>query len=592
VNLVDFSLYLSALFKPGRSLPLLCVLLASTLMQGQEDASPVIDITGAPEELETNIRASLNLAGETCDSSLLRLQRLVPGIRNSARLAAEALGYYESSAAPQFNAGENCWELQVLVRPGRQVMLRDVNITIVADPRDSVLFDPVIGEIGLVSGQPLHHGHYEDLKNRLSSVASDNGYFEARFNRAEISVHPNEYAADVALEFAPGPRYRFGAFSYNKSDALSDDLLDSLNPVREGDFYSTSSLASVRRELDASEYFQQIRISPRLRQAAGQTVPVNIDLDLRPRHSWTSGLGFTTDTGPRARVEYQNRFVNRSGHKLLTDVSLSNVRAQTNGSYIIPIDTPIAHSIGLNVGFINENNDAFESKRFLGGVSLPWDSENGWRRIISLDLQRDDYLAGTDEDVSILTLPGISYTRTLADDLINPSQGWKVFASLKGASDALLSDTSLLQFYATGKHIASFGRGRLLGRVDFGATLINEASELPASLRFYAGGDRSVRGYDFNSLGPVDPVTDAILGGKNLVAGSLEYDYLVGQNWRVALFADTGNSFDNRSDFELKQSAGFGIRWLSPIGPLRVDLAHPFNSDESFRIHITMGPDL
>ncbi len=580
------------MFKAGFILQAACMVLGAMPVVAQQAGNPVIILSGADQALESNIRGSLNLDAEPCDSSLLRLQRLLPGIRNSARIAAEALGYYESSVSPQFLLGEGCWELHILIEPGRQVMLREVNLRIDADTRDAVLFNPLLEEAGLNSGEPLHHGRYEELKSRLSAVASDNGYFEARFNQAEITVHTADYAADITLDFDPGSRFRFGAFSLNKSEALSDELIDRLMTLKEGDFYSTASLAGLRRELDNSEYFRQIRISPQLGQAAGQAVPVILDLDLRPRHSWTSGIGFTTDTGPRARVEYQNRFINRSGHKFQTDASVSTVRAQTNGSYIIPVDSPIAQSIGLNLGFVSENNDAFESKRFVGGISLPKDGESGWRRTIALDFQRDDYLAGSDQDVSVLMLPGINYTRTRADDLINPANGWKLFASLKGASDALLSDTSLLQFYASGKHVVSFGRGRVLSRIDLGTTLTNNASELPASLRFYAGGDRSVRGYDFNTLSPADPVTQDILGGKNLVAGSLEYDYLVGQNWRFAIFADTGNAFDNNSDFELKQSAGIGIRWLSPIGPLRLDLAHPFDSDESFRIHITMGPDL
>ena len=562
------------------------------LVAGQGTPAPLITVTGASEELGANILASLEVGIEACDSSLLRLRRLIPGLTASAREAAQALGFYESRITPVFRAGETCWELDLAVEPGQQVLLRNVDIVINADPRDAVLFESLLEETGLVSGQPLHHGRYEALKSRLSTEASDNGYFEARFNQARIEVHTAEHVADISLEFVPGPRFRFGVINVNKSPALSDELIGTLMTVQEGDFYSTQGLADLRRDFDRSEYFRQIRISPQLRQASGQSVPVNVDLDLRPRHAWTSGVGFTTDTGPRARVEYENRFLNTRGHRLLTDASISSVRNQVNGSYIIPLGIELAQSLGLNLGLISEDNDAFESKRLQAGISLPKDADNGWRRTLSLDFQRDNYVINEEEEVSVLTLPGISFTKTLADDLINPNNGWKVFTSLKGSSNSFLSDTSFLQLYASAKYVKGFGRSRLLARLDMGATLIDLANELPASLRFYAGGDRSVRGYDFNSLGPLDPGTEELVGGKNLVVGSLEYDFLVRQNWRFAMFADSGNAYDDRNDFDLKHSLGFGIRWLSPIGPLRVDLAHPFDSDESFRLHITMGPDL
>jgi translocation and assembly module TamA len=137
----------------------------------------------------------------------------------------------------------------------------------------------------------------------------------------------------------------------------------------------------------------------------------------------------------------------------------------------------------------------------------------------------------------------------------------------------------------------SFGRSRLLTRLDLGATWIDQKIELPASLRFFAGGDQSIRGFEYQALGPLN-ANGEVVGGKQLIVGSLEYDFQVRDRWRVAVFVDSGNAFDNTSAFEFQHSAGIGIRWLSPIGQIRLDLAHPFDAEDSFRLHITMGPDL
>jgi len=150
----------------------------------------------------------------------------------------------------------------------------------------------------------------------------------------------------------------------------------------------------------------------------------------------------------------------------------------------------------------------------------------------------------------------------------------------------------LVQLYASAKYIHSLGDLRLLARVESGTTWIDSVEDLPASLRYFTGGDQSIRGYGFRELGPLNDDGTEVVGGRNLTVGSVEFDYLVRSNWRVAVFADAGNAFNNPDDFDFMRSVGFGVRWLSPVGPIRIDIAHPFNSDDAFRIHVTMGPDL
>ncbi|HHX82546.1 MAG TPA: BamA/TamA family outer membrane protein, partial [Pseudomonadaceae bacterium] len=343
--------------------------------------------------------------------------------------------------------------------------------------------------------------------------------------------------------------------------------------------------------LDRSQYFSRIRVAPLIREAQNATVPVDIELGLRPRHAWSSGLGFTTDTGPRARFSYENRFLNSRGHRLQAASSLSSIRAEVGGSYTVPLNHPLADSVIYSAQYIVEDDDVYKSKRLQAGISLPTENRWGWQQTISLDLQRDDYEFTNSDDVSILVLPGLSLSKSRADDFINPLHGWKLLASVKGASESLLSDNTFLQFYGSAKWIQGFGRFRLLARGELGATWIDQGRELPASLRYYAGGDQSVRGYDFRAIGPQDEEGNA-QGGRQLAVSSFEVDYSIRDKWRLAVFTDAGSAFDNQGDLDPVYSAGIGLRWLSPIGPLRIDLAHPIDADESFRIHVTMGPDL
>jgi translocation and assembly module TamA len=572
-----------------------CQSLGGTL-QAQEAVSPLLVLPeGLDAALVANINAQVQLTRQqACDVPLDRVRRLLPQTRAQLDRALQALGYYQAIHTVAVNATPDglCWQLDVTLQPGAQVMLNQVNIQILGDADAQALFAQDVAAANLAGGQALHQGRYEDLKSALSSRAADQGFFEARFERSEIALDLVDNSADINLIFNPGPRYRFGAVSFRGQGPLDADLIRDMLGVREGDPYSSDRLAQLRANLDNSRFFRQITVVPDIGQSADQLIPVDIDLTLRPRHAWTAGLGFSTDIGPRASLSYENRYVNRFGHTVNAEGSFSPVRSQIDGSYNIPIRGDTSPKLVLSAGYTVEDASTYISKRLKSAATLTDETAGGWRRSAFLELQRDAYEVGTEEQTSILLMPGASLAKTSADDLINPSRGWKVFTSLRGASDTVISDATLIQLYGSAKYIRSLGGLRLLTRVESGTTWINDIADLPASLRYFTGGDQSIRGYDYRSLGPLSDDGTRVVGGKNLLVGSVEFDYLVKANWRVAVFSDAGNAFNNPNDFEFKRSAGIGIRWLSPVGPIRVDFAHPFDSEDAFRIHVTMGPDL
>ena len=542
----------------------------------------------------------------TCFSSVCRqraLFRAVPWLLAPMLPALLLLGFSAPTQAqtpPIILTGadaeleaNNCWQLAVDVQPGPRVLLDEVALQVIGEPAVQSLFRPLLQNPWLQRGRPLHHGHYEALKSALSARAADEGFLGARFERASIALNLDTNEADIDLAFDPGSRYRFGDISIHQDGPLADSLIQGLLQTRSGDAYASDTLAAMRRRLDESQYFRQVRVTPELAVVdnANDAVPVTVELGMRPKHAWTGGLGFATDTGPRARVAYENRFVNSAGHRWQGDVALSKVRAQVDTNYMIPLRDPSRQSLNFAGGYSFDNNDSFESKRFKLETSVRNQTTSVWLQSVFVAFQRDDYIVDVQQDVSLLSIVGASIGKTRADNLVTPAFGWKLFAQVQGASDALLSDTSFVQFYGSAKRVLSRGDGRLLGRVEIGSTWINAATELPASLRYFAGGDQNLRGYDYRSLGPLN-ANGEVVGGKQLVIGSIEYDHLVRDQWRVAVFADSGNAFNTRNDFAWHSSVGFGVRWLSPIGPVRVDLAHPLDGDESVRLHITMGPDL
>jgi len=552
--------------------------------------APEIIVSGADKELETNIRQHLRIAdNEACDVPLVRFQRLRSQVEDNIGQAGEALGYYRMSSELSCVVEKSCWQLTLDVTPGERIPVSKVSVRLPDDPALADTFGEIVDEAGALEGKPLDHGRYESIKNALSASAVENGYFSAQFLESTISLDLAAYHAAIALDFDPGPRYRFGVIRVLPVDGFSQRFLDRLIILQTGMPYSSSALLEQRTKLDESQYFRQVSISPQLARADNLSVPVIIELGPRFRHAWSTGVGFTTDTGPRLRASYDNRYINSRGHHLESDASVSRVRSLVNLGYTIPLKDPLTTNVSLKTGYITENTDVFDSDRYKLETAFNRESSSGWLESYSVDYLRDDYIIDQQADVSTLTMLGYSLTKTAGDDFINPSRGWRLFGQLRGASGSLLSDTSFLQLYTSVKGVISFGKSRFITRFEAGTTVIDNATELPASVRFFAGGDRSLRGYDYKSLGPEND-NGEVVGGKHLLVGSVEYDYLVKNNWRTAIFYGAGNAFSTH-DFSWRHSVGIGFRWMSPIGPIRADLAHPLEGS-GVRLHITMGPDL
>lgn len=566
---------------------------------------PAIVITGADERLTENIRAHLSVKDERCNSPLRRLNRLVPQITRDIERAAQALGYYHLSQTAIFTADEPCWALNITIEPGTPVQFGEIQVNVTPDAT-RVLGQPdpfadLLAQSPIESGNQLIHSNYEDLKSSLSAAAVENGYFAARFNRSELAVDLVRNRADVNIDFDPGERYKFGAIRINPLTELSPEFISRFLPFEKGSPYSTDMLIALRQSLNDSQYFSQVSVSPQLTAAQAspaatvREVPVNVELAMRPRHSWTTGIGASTDIGPRVTLKYEDRYINRQGHRLNADIGISPIKIEPNLSYAIPLRHPATESLSFSTGYLGQNNDTFISDTYKIGVNYrsevdAWILGDQWLQNVFVNFQRENSEINDVKAQSNLTISGINWSKTRADDPIFTRRGWRLFTQVSGASNAFVSDLTFLQLYSSGKTVFSIGQGRILTRLEVATTLVDEVQELPVSIRFFTGGDQSVRGYKYGTLGAMNDDGE-VIGGKHLLAGSIEYDFPVWPGWRMAVFHDAGNSFADISDFKLYRSVGFGIRWQSPIGPIRADIARGLE-DGSFRFHLTMGPDL
>ncbi len=563
-------------------------LAASAWAQDAESSAREFIITGAGPDLEANIRAHVSLPELACDAGGYILARNLPGIRQDIVRAGRALGYYQIQHVTRFERVEQCWQLQSDIDPGVPVRINNINIEVASDQQ---FFRSALSELPIAQGDQLNQASYERVKTELSSVAVEQGFFDARYERSQLQLDLVENIANVDINFEPGPRYRLGNISIQELDALSPEFISRFLEIEEGDYYSSSALLELRDSLNGSMYFNNVSVTPLITQAQNQAIPVDVTLQMRPQRVYAVGLGATTDIGPRVRLDYEDRYRNRQGHSITGNIGISPVQQNADIAYRIPMSEPATESLEISAGFLAEDTDTFRNTTSKLGTTYSFINAWNWRQNYFVNIQHDESRITGEKLVTDLIIPGVSLNRTRADDALIPTRGWRLYGEMKGASDALLSSESFMQFNLSGKLIRTLGPARFLWRFDTGTTVIDEVSELPVSLRYFSGGDQSIRGYKYESLGPVNEDNE-VVGGKHRLSTSIEMDFFVAENWKLAVFADTGNSFDEFDDFELKTGVGVGVRWLSPVGPIRVDVASALDNDNKLRLHITMGPDL
>lgn len=540
--------------------------------------------------LKENIENYIGGLGERDAESLQRFRRVA---ESRAEKAAQALGYYQARIDTAV-IEQKPLRLVVDVVPGEPIRLRDVTVRIEGPASEMAAFR-LPDSTQLKPGAVLNHGHYDAAKRLIQNQASRYGFFRGHFSAQQLSIDPRAGVADIHLVYDSGPRFQLGAVTFEGNAPFDESLLQRMVPFPADAPYDSERIAELYQALRSSGYFESVRVDANPAEAQQRVIPVNVQMVARTPRSMGLGLGFSTDVGPRGRANWTRHWANPQGHSYGAEMELSAPRQNVGLWYDIPLDPPLTDKLRYAGGYQYEELADTDSLSRLLTVGPEWHSklDSGWQRVISLKWQHEEYRLGDDSGLSTLLMPGVSYSYLHSDNQINPNQGYRLQFDLSAAKEGLLSDTDLVHANVLLKGLTTLAqRHRFLGRVQFGGTASDGFnSSVPPSLRFYAGGDQSVRGYDYQSLSPENREGDKI-GGRYLFAASVEYQYSIAERWRVATFFDQGNAFNSLDFPTLKNAVGIGLRWVSPVGPLRLDLAHPLDDDGGVRLHFSMGPEL
>ena len=547
-----------------------------------------VQVTPEQDDLKKNIQAYLSQLVEGDATSLNALKRTV---EQQTRLASEALGYYQTNIIVRVTE-EAEPRLQVLVESGDPVRLRSVTIKVEGEAAGLPAF-AVPDDKRLKVGARLDHSAYDDVKSLLQNQALRFGFFAAHFTQHELLIDPQVGAADITLLFDSGPRYRFGTVHFSENAKIDTKLLENLQPFKPGTPYNSALVAKFSQNLQSTGYFQQVRVDAVGAADGPLDIPVEVNLEpIKPR-TLSLGAGFSTDVGPRGRIGWERHRVNTRGHKLGFDSEISQPRQNVSTWYQIPLEAALTDYVRFSTGYQREELVDADSRLINLGVQWHARLPSEWLRVVSLrwEQERYDFGSGAKSGRSSFLMPGIGYSILRSDSPLDPSEGYRLQWDVRGAKQGFLADADVMHVTALSRGLLTFAdKHRLLGRAQIGAIGTNNYDKVPPSLRFFAGGDQSVRGYGYETLSPRDRRGNRE-GGRYMFAGSVEYQYSFAERWRAATFIDQGNAFNSLSD-SMKTGVGVGIRWVSPVGPIRLDLAQALNEDKGWRIHFSMGPEL
>lgn len=545
-------------------------------------------LSGVPDEYRQAFEQQLTRLQAPCSVSQARLRAVMSRNRDELRDLTRAAGYYRATWEVYSEQLENgCYQVIVELNAGPRARYASVDIQLLGDGEQDPELLQTLESSPLVAGAAVSHAEYDRFKAEIVRIANRRGYFDAAYQTSQLRVDPTANSAVAVLHFETGPRYRYGDL-LTEQVTITDELLQRFSPIEPGLPYSSADIQTFQQDLLNSRYFSSVVVRPLVAERHDGMVDVRLEAQPNQRWRYEAGLGIATDTGPSLSLGVDNRRVTAEGQRASLRTTLSDRIRSGELSYAIPLQNPVSDRLQWQFGYREEATDSAIGRQISVGVSRVTLRDSGWVRTTALDYSIEDSDISTQDFTSQLLIPSIGWQRTVKDAGRRTMNGWRMAFDVQGGSSMLASDFDFAQTTFDAKYITPLGGGRLLTRAELGSTWVEGVTLLPASLRFFAGGDNSIRGYNFDEVGPTDSLGE-VVGGRHLAVASLEYAWPIRENWDIALFADGGNAFDD-NQFEWKQGAGLGVRWHSLIGTLRLDVA--VNDEGDSRIHIFIGPEL
>jgi len=556
-----------------------------------------------PKEVKSNV---LSYLGKLPDTELER-SAFIYSAKDNAYNALQSLGYYQADI--NIIVEKDPWQLMLTIILNEPTLIGDIKVKITGEAIDDPAFIALLNRNDIQQGDKLHHGKYEALKSDLLSLALQRGYFNGSLTDSSVTIKEAYHYADIKITYKSGPRYNFGDVSFNDFD-LDAALLSSLIPFKQGTAYNTKDFHKLQQQLQSTQYFSNVHVVHADKKNNPYTVPINVSLTPAKSHQLDLGIGYATDTQFRLSAGWRTPLINKYGHFQETKFEYSTLNPTGNFIYSIPLSHPTDDLLQIKVTV--ENDDYADLTTKFHSVKIGQVvSKNNWNRQVYTRLHQEAWQYELDEvepnidwsekDNVRYVIPGATWSKTIrSGSALDPSAGFRQTYNIEGAHLKAGSDNSFFRVHGRWNYITTLKTNhRLVTRAELGAIYIDRGAQLAPSLRFYAGGDQSIRGFAYQSIGSTipsssDPDKTALVtvGGTRLMVASIEYQYYLNDKWRLALFSD-GGSVANKGEFDPVYSLGSGLHYLSPVGAVKLYFAYGIDDDDkNWRIHINLGAEL
>ncbi|MCW7547238.1 autotransporter assembly complex protein TamA [Photorhabdus sp. APURE] len=571
--------------------PVLCFLCVSIAAPIAHSANLRLKIEGLTGSLEKNARIHLSTIStdEVAPDGRFR-SRVDKAIREGLR----PLGYYEPII--EFTYQENKPParsvLTAKVTTGEPVRIADVNVVLEGGAKTDGDYAKLVKSKSPKRGTVLNHDEYEGLKGSLTGLAIRKGYFDAVMKKSQLGVSKERHEAFWDFVFNSGERYHFGQIHYRGSQ-IREDYLNHLVPFEKGDFYASDQLAELNRRLAETGWFNSAVVTPDFnaaRKNGDGILPLEAVLTPRSKNYVELGGGYGSDVGPRVKAKWTKPWVNSRGHSFSTSINLSAPEQVVDATYKMPLKVnPLEQYYALQTGYKRKDINDTVSDTATVNLSRNWDLSTGWQYGINMRWSLSHFTQANVTNTAMLLYPGANVSRIRQRGGTMPYWGDSQRYSIDISDTLWGSDVDFLVLQAQNVWIRTYwDNHRFVARGNLGWIETNAFDKVPPDLRFFAGGDHSVRGYRYQKISPKD-AKGKLTGASALAVGSLEYQYNVTGNWWSAVFVDTGEAINDIRKSNFKTGVGVGVRWASPVGPIKFDLARPIGDSESRNIQFYIG---
>jgi translocation and assembly module TamA len=583
------------------------------LLAGPAMADIRIDIDGIDADIKRNVVALLSLERYKDRDRIEAdaVQRLYNRIDDEVRSAMRPFGYYEPLITESIQPpdAQHHWHVKISIDPGVPVLLDTVSVKIDGPGAQDPVFRNALHNPPR-RGERLSHVAYDQFKGGLERAAATYGYLDARMVRSELQVNLHTHKADIYLQLDTGERYRFGKTTIEQTSVRDYEIRRYLR-YRDGDPYDALQLLRTQFALDDSLYYSTVEVLAGDRDPATHTVPIAIHAN-SARRGYSFGVGYGTDTGPRGTASWTVPRVNSFGHRFRVQLELSEIEQLFDARYDIPIGDPALDKFSFDLrGEQDQFGDDVSSKDIAFAPSIT-QTLGRWQRILSVNLEHTITIDPIENRrVDNLVVPSVVFASVPENYLGEALFSRELYAQLIGSTTELGAKENFLRLDLQGERVVNLdSHWHLLLRGEFGASNIKDIEDMPGLYRFFAGGDRSIRGFSYDDLSPISltpstrdlstgeliPGVAAKVGARDLLTGTVEVERDLPHNLGAAVFFDGGNAVD-RFNAPLAYSVGIGMRLRLPVVTVGVDIAQAlrapgFPSLPGPRLHLNISPKL